>query len=402
MSGTPGPGLYLHVPFCAKRCHYCDFNTYAGMDDLIPRYMSSLRRDIERVARSGPEAVAPPSAGPPSDRPPSDPPRPGPGGGGRSWPEFATIFIGGGTPTLVPARELARTLDVARRELPVAADVEITVEANPETVSVEQMSILKEAGVNRVSMGAQSFAPQVLAALGRWHDADRPLQAVQQVQAAGIERISLDLIYGTPAESEDDWRTSLATAVAAGIDHVSAYALTVEPNTEYARRVRADAALAPDDDVQAERMSVADAMLSTAGLARYELSNWARPGHECRHNLIYWRSGDWLGIGAGAHGHWQGRRWWSLRSPARYADAALADRPTVGGEELPTATERRTERLLLGLRTVEGVAREQVKPLDEQAVGRMVAAGLLECLDGRLRLTPDGFRVANGVTVALM
>ena len=390
MRDEGGPGVYLHVPFCAHRCHYCDFNTYAGMDEAIPRYMAALRREVQRVAGAGPAALAPPA------------PEGGPPAVGGAWPLFGTVFVGGGTPTLVPADELARTLEVVAAELPLSRDVEITVEANPETVTTPKMRALEAAGVNRVSMGAQSFAPHVLAALGRWHDVDRPLVAVEQVRAAGIDRISLDLIYGTPGESDGDWQTSLQTALDAGVDHISAYALTVEPNTEYARRVRAGAALPPDDDLQADRMSAADEVLSAAGLARYELSNWARPGQECRHNLVYWRDGDWLGIGAGAHGHWQGRRWWNLRAPERYAGTVLDGGSAVGGSEIPTAAERRTERLLLGLRTVAGVDQAAVAPIDEVAVSRMIAAGLLHGADGRLRLTPEGFRVANSVTVALL
>jgi oxygen-independent coproporphyrinogen-3 oxidase len=378
-----GAGIYLHVPFCAHRCHYCDFNTYAGMGDLIPRYMAALRADVERTAAAGPAAV-------------------GAGRTSEGWPVFSSVFVGGGTPTLVPPDDLAEAIGLLGKILPLADDAEVTVEANPETVTVSGMRTLRSVGVNRVSMGAQSFAPHVLRALGRWHEVDRPLRAVEQVREAGIERINVDLIYGTPSETEDDWRASLAAVIAAGAEHVSAYALTVEPNTEYARRIRQGAALAPDDDVQAERMAIGDEVLASAGLERYELSNWARPGRECRHNLVYWQGGDWLGVGAGAHGHWQGRRWWHLRAPARYADAALAGESTVGGHEIPTVSERRTERLLMGLRTVAGVAADRVRPIDASAVDRLVTAGLLRADAERLRLTPEGFKVANSVTVALL
>ena len=375
----PGTGLYLHVPFCAHRCAYCDFNTYAGMDELIPRYMAALRADLGRVAAAGP-----------------------PDGGTSPWPVIDTVFIGGGTPTLVGAHELGRTLATVRDVLPLAPRAEITVEANPETVTVELAEGLAAAGVGRVSMGAQSFTDRVLATLGRRHRAERPLEAVTQLRAGGVERISLDLIYGTPGETDEDWRLSLHRALDAGVDHVSAYALTVEANTDYARQIRAGEALAPDDDVQADRMDLADRVLSAAGLARYELSNWARPGEECRHNLVYWHGGDWLGIGAGAHAHWKGWRWWSLRAPARYADTALAGADTTAGGETVDPVQRRTERLLLGLRTVAGVADDEVAPVDVAVVGRLVDAGLLQHADGRLRLTSRGFQVANAVTVALL
>ncbi|HUH06298.1 MAG TPA: radical SAM family heme chaperone HemW [Egibacteraceae bacterium] len=377
-------GLYLHVPFCAARCHYCDFNTYAGMDELMPRYVAALRADLARAAEAGPRGVAP--------------------GGtevGPDWPVFTSIFVGGGTPTLLPAEDLAGLLRLARELLPVTEDAEVTVEANPETVTIEYISVLVSAGVNRVSMGAQSFAPHVLAALGRWHDADRPLRAVADARSAGISHINLDLIYGTPGESDDDWIATLDAALSARVDHVSAYALTVEPGAEYAGRIRRGEAIPPDDDVLAARMEIADGRLSEAGLQRYEISNWARPGRECRHNLTYWEGGDWLGAGAGAHGHWAGRRWWTLRSPARYCDAALGGHSTQAGEEVPDDAGRRLERLMLGLRMTVGVERSRVEPIDDQEAARLAQSGLLSDDGGRLKLTPAGMLVANEVIVRL-
>ena len=385
---TAGTGLYLHVPFCAQRCHYCDFNTYAGLDDLIPRYVAALRADLQAVAAAGPLAVAPPGDTQPN-----------------TWPTFTSVFVGGGTPTLLPAADLAGVLTLARQVLPLAPDAEVTVEANPETVTADGLAALVAAGLDRVSMGAQSFAPHVLDALGRWHDPQRPLRAVADARAAGVRRVSLDLIYGTPGERPQDWEDSLRTAVDAGVDHVSAYALTVEANTEYAARVRRGTQLAPDEDVQADRMAVAADRLGAAGFQRYEVSNWARPGAACRHNLTYWRGGDWLGIGAGAHGHWRGRRWWSMRAPARYADEALAGRTTTAGEEVLDAATRRAERLLLGLRTVEGVATAEVAPIDPGAVSALTRAELLDAADGDrgwLRLTDRGLPLAGGIAVRLL
>lgn len=371
------PGIYLHIPFCAHRCHYCDFNTYAGLDDLIPRYVAALRADLRRIAASGPP-------------------------GGAQWPEFGSIFVGGGTPTMLPAADLAGVLRLVAEVLPVAPDAEVTVEANPETVTEEGMSTLLEAGMNRLSMGAQSFAPHVLAALGRRHDAERPLRALASARAAGVRRVNLDLIYGTPGERDEDWQASLETVLEAGVAHVSAYALTVEPATEYAARIRAGLAVSPDEDVQADRMAEADRALTAAGLRRYEVSNWARPGEECRHNLVYWRGGDWLGIGAGAHGHWAGRRWWSLRSPARYADAALAGQDTTAGDETLDEPGRRTERLMLGLRLAEGVEVAAVEPVDLTQIRRLGDAGLVEVEGGRLRLTDEGWPLANAITLRLL
>jgi putative oxygen-independent coproporphyrinogen III oxidase len=379
-----GTGLYLHVPFCLRRCHYCDFNTYADRAELIPRYVAALRADVAAVAAAGPAAVGPP------------------GSTDQDWPLFTSVFVGGGTPTLLPAADLAGVLGDVARWLPLAPDAEVTVEANPETVTVEQMRVLAGAGVNRVSIGAQSFAPHVLAALGRWHEVDAPLRALEACRAAGISRLSLDLIYGTPGETDDDWASSVRTALASGIDHLSAYALTVEPNTEYARRIRTGAAAAPDDDVQASRMEHVDALAADAGLARYELSNWARPGAQSRHNRTYWRGGDWLGIGAGAHGHWQGRRWWSVRSPERYVSAALNGQSTTAGDEIPDTDQRRAERLMMGLRLAEGVERGAVEPIDQAVVDQLAAAGLLAADGQRLTLTKDGMRLASAVTLRLL
>ncbi|CAN5195853.1 radical SAM family heme chaperone HemW [soil metagenome] len=381
---STGAGLYLHVPFCRHRCGYCDFNTYAGRDEQIPRYVAALRADLARVAAGGPRAVAPHGSGV-----------------GPAWPLFTSVFVGGGTPTLLPPADLAGLLRLARGVLPVAADAEVTVEANPETVALDSLAVLAGAGVNRISIGAQSFAPRVLAFLDRRHDPEAPLRAVEAARAAGIGRVNLDLIYGAPAEDDADWRYALDAAVGADVGHVSAYALTVEPDTPYAARIRAGVQAAPDEDVQAARMALADERLAAAGLERYEISHWARPRRRSRHNLTYWTGGDYLGLGAGAHGHWAGRRWWSLRSPPRYADAALGGGRTVLGDEVLDAATRRTERLMLGLRLSDGVPRETVAPVDEDQARVLAAAGLLDDDGGRLRLTPRARPLAGEVTARL-
>jgi len=410
MATDPRPaGVYLHVPFCARLCDYCDFNRVAEGDVAVHRrYAAALRAELARVAAAGPRGVAPPGADVDA-----------------SWPTFTSVFVGGGTPTLLPADELAGVLRRVREVLPIAGDAEVTVEANPETVTVEGLATLVAAGLDRVSMGAQSFAPHVLAALGRWHDPERPLRAVAEARTAGVRRVSLDLIHGTPGETAQDWVDTLRTVLSAGTDHVSAYALTVEPSTAYAARVRRGEALAPDEDVQAEREEVARAVLGAAGLARYEVSNWARPGAASVHNLTYWRGGDWLGIGAGAHGHWRGegagreaegrpgarpasgrgwvgRRRWGLRAPGRWADAALTGAPTHGGEELVDASTRRTERLMMGLRTVEGVPRAEVEPVPDAAVTALVRGGVLTDDGERLRVPEPALGLADGVVRRLL
>ena len=372
-AATVAPGIYVHVPFCAHRCHYCDFNTYADLDHLMARYADAVVVEVERTFASRGD-----------------------------WPEFGSVFIGGGTPTLLHSAQLRSLVSAIAHSGRLGADAEVTVEANPETVTVEYMAALREVGVNRVSMGAQSFSPHVLEFLGRRHTADKPLQAVEAVRVAGIERVSLDLIYGAPGETDADWEHSLRTAVDAGLDHVSAYALTVEANTPYDAMVKANPLLAPDEDVQARRMGVAAEILGAAGLERYEVSNWARPGHQSRHNLVYWRGGDWLGVGAGAHGHWQGRRTWQLRAPQRWVEAVESGQEPLGGQELVTDEQRREERLLMGLRITEGVARAEVEPVDEAAAAALAAQGLIHDDGERIRVTDAGRPLTGAIIVRLL
>ena len=368
-----GAGVYLHVPFCARLCSYCDFNRVAGSSpEDRARYVTALVTELERAAAARDD-----------------------------WPHFGSVFVGGGTPTLLAPADLARVVRRVGEVLPLSTAAEITVEANPETVDEAYFAALVDAGVNRVSMGAQSFAQHVLDELGRWHERDRPLAAVAEARRAGMPRVSLDLIYGAPSETADDWSATLDAALSADIDHVSAYALTVEPSTDYAARIRRGDAFAPDDDVQAERMAATAARLGAAGFTRYELSNWALPGSECRHNLTYWRNGDWLGLGAGAHAHWQGTRSWNVRPPGRYADMILAGGSAQAGTETLTPQEQRTERLLLGLRMAQGVLRDDVEPLDQGQLDLLVAAGLVVA-DDRIRLTDAGWALANDVTVRLL
>lgn len=395
-----GTGLYLHIPFCAHRCGYCDFPLMAGApEELKTRYVAALRADLAAVAAAGPLAVAPPSADV-----------------GRDWPTFTSVFVGGGTPTLLPPPVLAGILRHARDVLPISPTAEVTSEANPEGLTADGLAVLVEAGLTRLSVGAQSFAPRVLDFLDRRHDPEAPLRAVTAAREAGVERVSLDLIYGAPAETAKDWAASLGTTLVADPDHVSAYALTLEANTPYATRVRANQQAPPDEDVAFERMAAAEAVLGGAGYERYEISNWARGNAHCRHNLTYWRGGNYLGVGAGSHGHWQSsdgrgtvaggqavaRRWWSHRAVPRYTDAALAGEPTTSGDEILDECQRRTERLLLGLRLAEGVARAAVEPLDETEVGAACRAGLLSNEGGRLSLTAAGRPLADAVTVRLL
>jgi putative oxygen-independent coproporphyrinogen III oxidase len=316
-----GRGVYIHIPFCLVRCGYCDFNAYAGMDELAGPYVEALVREIEAAADGGP---------------------------------VATVFVGGGTPTQLPPDALGRILAAVRGGFVLDPHAEISVEANPETVDEGVFAALRLEGFNRVSIGVQSLAAHVLQRLDRVHSAERALGALRAARSAGFERLNGDLIFGTPGETDDDWLRSLDGVLAAGVDHVSAYALTVEPSTPLASSVARGAMPAPDEDVQADRYEVAERVLGEVGLVRYEISNWARPGRWCLHNIVYWTGGDYFGFGAGAHGHHAGRRAWNVRLPRTYIDRS----PSVedGFEELE-APARREEAAILGLRLAGGLQR---------------------------------------------
>ncbi len=363
-----GFGVYVHVPFCAHRCGYCDFATAVpGSDDEVAAYVAALRTELTRVVAAGP-----------------------PGGG--DWPTVTSVFVGGGTPTLLPRGDLAAILDDLRAELELAPDAEVTVECNPETASPELFAELVGAGVTRLSMGAQSFAPHVLTTLERGHDADTPVAAVALARDAGIAQVNLDLIYGTPGETDADWAASLEGVLAAGVDHVSAYALTIHDNTPFGRAVHLGELADVDEDVQRDRFDVARDVLGAGGFEHYEVSNWALgSAARSRHNLLYWRHGDYLALGVGAHGHWRGRRWWNTRSTRGYVQALQAGRLPVAGEEELDLDERAVERLLLGLRVREGLHPFDAPPLDPLALEDVMTKGLVTTSCGRLQCTETGW-----------
>jgi oxygen-independent coproporphyrinogen-3 oxidase len=300
-------------------------------------------------------------------------------------PAATTVFVGGGTPTLVPADALAGVL----RSIPLAAGAEVTVECNPDDVSVAMFETYAGAGVNRVSIGVQSMVPHVLRVLGRSHDPANVERAVAAARTAGLPTFNLDLIYGSVGESLADWRTTLERALALEPPHVSAYALTVEAGTPLAD----DPARHPDDDVQADEYELADELLTAAGLVNYEVSNWARPGHECRHNLLYWRQQDYRGFGCAAHSHHDGRRWWNLRTPERYLAAVRAGHATEAAGETLDAETRAVEGLQLSLRTTAGVP---LAALDGDEL-----PGVVERVGDRWVLTRRGRLLANDVAVRL-
>ena len=344
-------GAYVHVPFCLKRCDYCAFATWDDRPHLLERYVAGVRREIADAA-----------VGP-----------------------VDSVFFGGGTPSLLTPAQLGSILD----GLDVVAGAEVTVECNPDTVDVAKLRGYRDAGVNRISLGVQSMVPHVLAALGRTHDPDNVARAVDAVRAAGYATFNLDLIYGSVAESVDDWRRTLDAALALDPPHVSAYGLTVEAGTPLA----ADAARHPDDDVQADMYVVADDALTAHGLRSYEISNWARPGHECRHNLLYWAQADYRGFGCAAHSHASGRRFWNVRTPERYLDLVERGESPVGGEEVLDDATRAFERAELALRTRDGVD-ASLLPVDE-------LDGLVEVRGDRAVLTRRGRLLANEIALRL-
>ena len=381
--GARGFGVYVHVPFCASRCGYCDFNTYtptelgggAGREE----YADAVGAELALAARVL---------------------------DGTPPPRVDTVFVGGGTPTLLPPDDLARILDGIDRTWGLAADVEVTTEANPESVNPTTLKELRAAGYNRISLGMQSVAAGVLAVLDRRHTPGRAVAAAVEAREAGFDHVNLDLIYGTPGESAEDFDRSLAAVTSAGVDHVSAYALIVEDGTRLAARMRRGELPYPSDDVAADRYLAAEAALGAAGLAWYEVSNWARsPADRCRHNLLYWRGGDWWGLGPGAHSHIGGVRWWNVRHPAGYA-ARLADGHSPGqGRELLTAADQRTEDVMLRLRLVDGLPLANLDPVGRAGAARALDAGLLvpaAYAAGRAVLTLRGRLLADAVVRDLL
>lgn len=361
-------GLYVHVPFCLTRCGYCDFNAHAGLDHLKGRYLEALAREAETTSP------------------------------GWTGVRFVSIFLGGGTPTTLRPAAIEGLLRNLRDTFEVTADAEVTCEANPDTVDTRSLAALRAAGVTRLSMGVQSFDPAVLEALERIHSADSARRAYADARSAGLDDVNLDLIYGASGETLESWRRTLAEAVALGPEHLSCYALTIEPGTPLGAKVAAGAVPPPDPDVQAAMFELACDLLARAGYRHYEVSNWALPGHECVHNLGYWEGRPYLGLGAGAHSYRDRRRWWNVRPPARYIELAAAGRSPVGGEERLTPEELRLERVLLGIRSAEGLPVEEV-PAD--VAGRLVDGGLATIEQDRLALTERGMLLANEAVLAL-
>lgn len=376
LSGRP-LSAYVHVPFCQVRCGYCDFNTYTsttlGPGATPEDYDSTLLAEIGAVATELGET-----------------------------PELSTVFFGGGTPTFLRADQLVYILGSLELAFGIAAGAEVTTEANPETVDEAYLAQLKAGGFTRISVGMQSAVPHVLATLDRLHDPQRVPRVIDWARGVGLDT-SLDLIYGTPGESLDDWRESLEAAIDIGPTHISAYGLGIEPGTKMGAQVARGILPPTDPDDQADKYELADELLTAAGYSWYEVSNWARPGHEARHNMHYWTNDDWWGFGPGAHSHIGGVRLWNLKHPRAYA-AALTKGLAVDDYEVLTKEQRRSEDIMLGIRLANGLDLYAGNPADparrRAAAEQLAGDGLLEreALDvGRMVLTLRGRLLADVV-----
>ena len=349
-------GVYVHVPFCRHRCDYCAFATFTDRDHLMVRYVEAVRAEVRREIEMGMKSAD-------------------------------TVFFGGGTPSRLAPELLMSILDV----IPRTSGAEVTVECNPDDVSLEMFRVFADRGVNRISFGVQSMQGHVLASLGRTHDPENVRRGVDAARGIGLS-FNLDVIYGAHGETVEDWERTVRSVVALDPPHVSAYGLTVEAGTPLADRPDNH----PDDDRQAEMYEVADDLLTTAGLLNYEVSNWARPGHESRHNRVYWNQGDYRGFGSAAHSHDRGRRWWNVRTPDRYVEAIETGRSPQSSEEVLDAETRRIEGLQLALRTRGGVPIEAFAPTDLELLDEM-----LEVVGERVVLTRRGRLMANEVSMRL-
>ena len=373
--------FYVHVPFCATRCGYCDFNTYTagelGTAASPQSWLDSALAEIDLAAKVL--------------------------GNNRT---VSTIFVGGGTPSLVGAEPLTRILGAIDERFGLAADAEVSTEANPESTDPALLTGLRQAGFTRLSLGMQSTSRRVLAILDRTHTPGRALDVVAWARAAGFEHLNLDLIYGTPGETDDEFAASLRAVVGSGVDHVSAYSLIVEPGTRLARQVDRGMLPMPDDDVLADRYLLAEELLTAAGFGWYEVSNWARAGAaRCRHNLAYWTGQDWWGIGPGAHSHVGGVRWWNVKHPAAYAQRLAAGVSPGQAREVLTGEQRTAEDVLLRLRLDSGVALDRLPATGRAKAADAACRGLLDpaaLAAGTGRLTLDGRLLADGIALDLL
>ncbi len=374
--------FYIHIPYCAKRCGYCDFNTYTpselksgDLDSLSSSYIDSAIKEIEMAAQVVGSATIP------------------------------TIFFGGGTPSLLPAAQLARVIEAIRGSFTLDKDIEITLEANPDSLTQEFLDEIKSAGATRISMGMQSAVGSVLKVLDRTHNPESVGRAVSMVRAAGFKHVSVDLIYGSPGETIDDWRRSLEYALALDIDHISAYALIVEKGTKLAAQINRGELTMPPDDQSADKYLLADQLFEAAGFNWYELSNWSKPGGQCRHNIAYWDGSFWWGVGAGAHSYLNGKRWWNVKHPSSYQEKILQGQSPELSHEILTPENLSDEFIMLQIRRREGILHNHLSSVQIAKAEEFLSSGFLDSAswqDMRLVLSRDGRLIADKIVRELV
>ena len=379
---SPRLSFYVHIPYCVKRCGYCDFNTYTPAElqgpDLAAvsaNYIDAVIQEIEMASSSVGNAEVP------------------------------TIFFGGGTPSLMPSADLARVISAIRDKFELTNDAEITIEVNPDSVSEEFLAHMREAGANRISMGMQSAAPHVLAILDRTHKPENVVRAVELARKSGYEHVSVDLIYGTPGESFADWKTSVESALALPIDHISAYALIVERGTKLAAQVARGELVMPSDDETAEKYLYADECFEAAGLTWYELSNWSKPGGECRHNIAYWDGSFWWGAGPGAHSYFGSERWWNIKHPKSYQERIAKNESPIQEKENLTPENKADEFILLQIRRREGILHSQMSSSQISLAEKFVSSGDLDresWAQNKLVLSKNGRLIADRIVRELV
>ena len=368
--------IYVHIPYCIKRCGYCDFNTYTPSELQDGATLEIVSADyIDAVVQELKSA-------------PKDP--------------VATIFFGGGTPSLLPAKDLGRVISAIREHNGLLDGAEITLEANPDSVTPEKLEDYISVGFNRISFGAQSFVPHVLATLDRTHNPDNVKKAVDAARAAGFSSISVDLIYGTPGESLDDWRITVESALALDIDHISAYALIVETGTKLAAQIKRGDIAMPDDDAMADMYLLVDSLCEAKGMTWYELSNWSKPGHECKHNVAYWHNANWWGLGPGAHSHMNGKRFWNVKHPSAYKTRVFSGETPIHESEVLTAEQIQDEKIMLSIRMREGISFDELAPHHLERLAIYKENGYVSLHGDSVTLTPVGRLIADRIVRELV
>ena len=368
---TMSLSFYVHIPYCIKRCGYCDFNTYtpnelqdgATLEIVSNDYIDAVLKELDAAPTS----------------------------------QVPTIFFGGGTPSLLPADDLGRVIAAIKARNGLSSDCEITLEANPDSVTAEKLKRYIEVGFNRISFGMQSAKPHVLAVLDRTHNPDNVKKAVDMARAAGFASISVDLIYGTPGESLDDWRDTVTTALSLDIDHISAYALIVESGTKLAAQIKRGDLTMPDDDLMADMYLLVDQVCQARGLSWYELSNWSKPGHECRHNIAYWENMNWWGLGPGAHSHIDGKRFWNVKHPTAYKQKLFAGESPIADNEELTPAQIAVESIMLGIRMREGLEIAALSSAQIDRLANYAESAYVKITDNRVVLTPTGRLIADRI-----